>query len=543
MGVVYKARHRALKRVVALKMVLAGAHAGPTERARFQREAEAAAHLQHPNIVHLHEVGEQGGCPYLAMEFVGGGSLADRLLAGHLRAAEAARLAEALARAVQYAHERGVVHRDLKPGNVLLTEDGAPKITDFGLAKLLGGDAGQTATGAVLGTPGYMAPEQAAGQTKAVGPAVDVYALGAILYESLTGRPPFRTDTSLGTLLEVMRREPHRPRSLNPAVPRDLETICLKAMAKEPHRRYASARELAEDLARFADGRPIRARPVGRPERLWRWCRRNPVVAGLGALAAALLAALLVAVLALAWGREEPGPPDESLERVRAAGRLVIATDPTYPPMEFRQGGDLAGLDIDLARRLADRLGVRAEFRTLGYWDWQHVTGRLNDGEFDVVISTVTVTEERRRQVEFVEYWAVPFAFICRRGVAVRREDDLAGKVVAVQDDTVAHKLAVGIRRRGVAIKQIAVFPGAAEPLDAVREGQADVTIAHEPVGRSAAAADARLAVTGLVGQADPVAIVLRPQDRQLREAVAEAVAALKDDGTIAEITGRWLGR
>jgi WD40 repeat protein/tRNA A-37 threonylcarbamoyl transferase component Bud32 len=290
MGVVYKARHLRLNRVVALKMVLAGAHARPEDLARFSTEAEAVAGLYHPNIVQIYDIGEQDGLPYFSLEFVEGGNLEGRLDGKPWVGQKAAQLVELLARAMHAAHQRGIIHRDLKPGNVLLTTDDVPKITDFGLAKRLDQDAGQTRTGTIMGTPSYMAPEQANG-VKDIGPAADVYALGAILYELLTGRPPFNAATPLDTILQVVNDEPVSPVRLNPRVPRDLETICLKCLQKEPHKRYATAEALADDLGRFARGEAIRARAVGRVEKAWRWCRRNPVVASLVTLVAVVLVA------------------------------------------------------------------------------------------------------------------------------------------------------------------------------------------------------------------------------------------------------------
>jgi serine/threonine protein kinase/tetratricopeptide (TPR) repeat protein len=294
MGVVYKARHVRLDRVVALKMILAGAYAGAQECDRFRAEAQSAARLQHPHIVQIHEVGEHDGRPYLTLEFVDGGSLAQRLTGAPFPAAQAAPLVHCLARAVQHAHERGVVHRDLKPANILLTAEGVPKITDFGLARRLDGDAAETRTGAILGTPCYMAPEQAAGRAGAAGTPADVYGLGAILYELLTGRPPFLAATALETLELVRDQEPVPPRRLQPRVPRDLETICLKCLQKDPGKRYASAAELAQDLERFLSGRSVRARPTPRWERALKWARRRPAVAGL--LAVSGLAAILLMV-------------------------------------------------------------------------------------------------------------------------------------------------------------------------------------------------------------------------------------------------------
>jgi hypothetical protein len=320
MGVVYKARQTGLDRIIALKKILSDQLAGPQERARFHAEAQAAARLQHPNIVQIHEVGEEAGQPFLAMEYVEGESLAQRLAAGPLPARQAAELVTVLARAMDHAHSRGVVHRDLKPANVLLQIDfvtrrqgdkeieagplslspGLPvslssvvaKITDFGLAKRIDDSAGGlTQSGALLGTPAYMAPEQALGASHLVGPLADVWSLGVILYETLTGRPPFQAESALETLRQVAYQEPVRPSALNERVPLDLETITLKCLQKEPHTRYCSAAFLADDLDRFLRGEAICARPVGTLVRAWKWSRRNPWVA-------ALLAAVLVTLLA-----------------------------------------------------------------------------------------------------------------------------------------------------------------------------------------------------------------------------------------------------
>jgi WD40 repeat protein len=294
MGVVYQARQTRLGRVVALKMILSGAHAGAADLARFRTEAEAIARLQHPNIVQIHEVGEHQGLPFFSLEYCPGGSLERKLGGTPLPAREAAALVEVLARAMQAAHAKGVIHRDLKPANVLLAEDGTPKVTDFGLAKKLD-EAGQTATGAVMGTPSYMAPEQAGGRSAAIGPPCDVYALGAILYEGLTGRPPFRGPTTMETVMQVLADEPVPPTQLQPKTPRDLETICLTCLQKDPARRYPSAGALAEDLRRFQAGEPILARPVGRAERTWRWCKRKPALAS-------LIALLLAVALGIIFG-------------------------------------------------------------------------------------------------------------------------------------------------------------------------------------------------------------------------------------------------
>jgi WD40 repeat protein len=315
MGVVYKARQVPLNRLVALKMILGDVHAPPEATARFRREAETVARLQHANIVQIHEVGEHNGRLFLALEYVAGGSLAAWQGGQPQPPREAARLLLVLARAVQYAHECQVIHRDLKPANILiqesgvrgqrLTPDSCLKIADFGLAKRLDEDSGQTRSGALLGTPSYMAPEQAGGRVQEVGPAADVYALGAILYELLTGHPPFRGSTVVETLEQVRSQEPVRPRQLLPRTPRDLETICLKCLEKDPGRRYGSAQELAEELERFLADRPILARPIGALGRLGRWCRRNPALATATGLAVVGLvaAAIIGTVLAVLQGR------------------------------------------------------------------------------------------------------------------------------------------------------------------------------------------------------------------------------------------------
>jgi serine/threonine-protein kinase len=293
MGVVYKARQTSLKRLVALKMILAGSHAGPTARLRFGTEAEAVARLQHPNIVQIYEVGEHAGQPFFALEYVEGGSLEQKIAGAAQPETEAARLVEALARAVHHAHQRGILHRDLKPGNVLLTAEGAPKVSDFGLAKLLDAEAGPTLTTGCIGTPSYMPPEQAAGNTNAIGAPADVYSLGAILYELLTGRPPFRGTSQLKTLEQVRTQEPVPPARWRGQLTRDLETICLKCLEKKPTQRYATALELADDLRRFLEGRPVQARPVAAWQRLGRSVRRRPVLAAkvVGAVALLCLAA------------------------------------------------------------------------------------------------------------------------------------------------------------------------------------------------------------------------------------------------------------
>jgi eukaryotic-like serine/threonine-protein kinase len=277
-GVVYKAVQVGLNRAVALKMPLAGAFATRSERRRFAREAELVAALRHPNIVQVYDVGEIDGQPYFTMEFVEGGSLAGAIAGRPWPARDAAGLVMILADAVAAAHRGGVVHRDLKPSNVLLAADGMPKVTDFGLARHLGLGSSLTQSGAAVGTPSYMAPEQAQGRTGEVGPASDLYALGAILYELLTGRPPFRAESAAETVYQVITQDPVPPSRLNAKVPRDAETICLKCLRKDPRQRYAGAAALAEDLRRFLRGEAIAARPENVLQRLARRVRRRPAV-------------------------------------------------------------------------------------------------------------------------------------------------------------------------------------------------------------------------------------------------------------------------
>jgi tetratricopeptide (TPR) repeat protein len=342
MGVVYKAKHLRLNRLVALKMILSGAHASEADLARFLIEAKAIAQLQHPNIVAIYEIGEHEGRPFFSLEYLDGGSLQGKMNGVPMPPREAAQMVAKVARAVHFAHEHGIIHRDLKPANVLLTQHGEPKLTDFGLAKEIDAqDAGHTGTEAVLGTPSYMAPEQAAGQTKQMGPPGDIYALGAVLYDALTGRPPFRGATLLETLQQVQNAEPLPPSKLVPTLPSDLQTICLKALEKPPAKRYATAAALADDLQRFLDGVPIHARPTSPWERAYKWTRRNPVLA---ALSGCIVAAVVALGLFVAWHnislqeelaqaraderaarqREQDALESERLSRLQADGKQLL---------------------------------------------------------------------------------------------------------------------------------------------------------------------------------------------------------------------------
>lgn len=355
MGVVYKARQRSLHRVVALKMLLGGQFAGKVALGRFRAEAELAAQLQHPNIVAIHEIGEQDGLPYFTMDFVPGHSLVDLVRDHPLPARAAAGYVQTIARAIHYAHEQGVLHRDLKPSNILIDAFDQPRITDFGLAKRLTGSTSDlTVSGQALGSPNFMPPEQAAGKHKTSGPTSDIYGLGAILYYLITGRPPFMAENVSAAVRQVLENEPVSPRVLNPGVPRDLETLCLKCLQKEQKQRYASAAEVAGELERFLRGEPILARPVSTATHLWRWCRRKPALATLAVVVTALavISTMTVARIKVAQaGREQ--------ELYRANIQLAAA--------HIEKG--------DVGEALESLLQCPPHLR---HWEWGHLVGECH---------------------------------------------------------------------------------------------------------------------------------------------------------------------
>lgn len=384
MGVVFLARQDVLNRLVALKMILAGDLAGPNATARFLAEAEAVARLQHPQVVQIYRIGDHGGRPYLEMEYVAGGNLASQLDGTPWPAHEAAELVESLARAVQYAHRSGIVHRDLKPANILLTVEGLPKLTDFGLAKSLGADVGLTRTGSIIGSPSYMAPEQAEGGKRTIGPAVDIYALGAVLYELLAGRPPFKAATVLETLEQVRSADPAAPSKLQPGLPLDIETIVLKCLQKDPLRRYADAEALAEDLRRFAADEPILARPVGTIERGYKWARRRPLIAALTA-ACVLSTVLLTVVLAIAnlVIRQDRRQILESLGRERLVKQELVLVNDRLARQQRLTEDALQGKIRALEERTDDLFRERqtSYFQRIALAEDEHRGGRIARAE------------------------------------------------------------------------------------------------------------------------------------------------------------------
>ena len=500
MGVVYKARQRRLGREVAIKMILAGLQAGPEVTARFLAEATAVAKLQHPNIVQIFHIDEHRGHPYFEMEYVRGGNLAARLDGTPRSPREAARLVETLALAMAEAHRQGVVHRDLKPSNILLSAEGAPKVADFGLAKLLDADSRLTRTDSVLGSPSYMAPEQADGKARKIGPAADLYAMGAILYELLTGRPPFRGETVLDTLQQVRTAEPVPPSRLVPGLPRDAETVTLKCLHKDPEKRYASAAALAEDLRRFRADEPILARPVGWPERARLWYRRNPAQAASAAsVAAALLLGTAVSTaFAVAARTEARRARDNERHAADARGKAqaqLVDVSTGSGLAAARQGEHAqALLWFTHAVRLAADDPERRRLGRVRVRNWQR--GALRPERL------VTLPGFRPQQDRFL---AVDFHASGRYLLALATTDaatlwdldhdepvalpDGPGRLSAASFSPDGHRLAIGSPGGLVEVRD---FPGLRKLASWDTQGGRVTALAFSPDGRYLAAADRR---------------------------------------------------
>jgi WD40 repeat protein len=373
MGVVYRARHLPLNRVVALKMLIGGGFAGREALLRFKAEATAAAQLHHPNIVTLYEVGEIEGLPYLSMEFVDGQDLSWLVHGGSIAPKQAARWLRDVALAVQHAHEQGILHRDLKPSNIIIDPFDQPKVTDFGLARQTGSERNLTVSGQALGSPGYMPPEQARGDHSATGPASDVYSLGAVLYHLLTGRPPFLGDSIPTILTQVETLEPIPPARLNPAIPRDLQTLCLKCLEKPPYRRYASAQELSDELTRFLSNVPIQAQAVSPLERAWRWSRRHPAIA---LLTFALTAAVMLGACGVLWQWRRA-----EAERVTASTNADVAARNEYAADLNAASSAIERGDLPEGRRLLARHDPQQQGRDLRGFEWYFLSRQAQGDE------------------------------------------------------------------------------------------------------------------------------------------------------------------
>jgi WD40 repeat protein/tRNA A-37 threonylcarbamoyl transferase component Bud32 len=404
MGVVYKARQLSLNRPVAVKMILKGPLASLLELRRFRNEAENAASLDHPNIVPIYEVGSHEGQPYFSMKYIEGGHLGRYLKRLENDPKAATRLLVKVAWAVHYAHQHGILHRDLKPANILVDAEGQPHVTDFGLARRLTSEAGATESGALLGTPSYMAPEQAAGRSKSLTTAADVYGLGAVLYECLTGRPPFKGDTPMHTLQQVLADEPTPPRRLRPIVPRDLEIICLKCLHKEPDRRYESAQALAEDLQRYLSGAPIRARRVGSAERLVRWIRLHPAAAALVVVSSLAFMALVGFSVAQSYNSQL----EEANSQLKEANTELGATKANLEDAN----GKLEATSEELKKSLAEVRAERAKTRRIFYAAQMALVDRARqekqDGRVVQLLRSVIPTnegEEDPRGFEWYHLW------------------------------------------------------------------------------------------------------------------------------------------
>ncbi len=399
MGIVYRAIQKSLNRPVALKMILSGELAGRDEITRFRSEAEAAANLDHPNIVPIFEIGQHEDQHYFSMGLVDGPSLSDRLREGPLDASEACRIVARVAKAIDYAHSKGVIHRDLKPGNILIDADGEPHITDFGLAKQLHGAAELTTTGQVIGTPAYMPPEQARGDLTGIGPTSDIYSLGAILYATLSGRPPHSAGSAVETLRQVIEVEPLGVRSLNPSIAKDLETLCSRCLAKEPRQRFSTAGELADELNRFLRGEPIQSRPVSTLERSWRWAKRHPSMASLSSAVVLLTSTLAIAgPLAAVRQSQLRRDAQHNEQRAMASERKSIenerrATEMAMNEAKARDAIERSRVELAAEKDRSDR-ALYARTISLAYGQWQ-------DGNLRVAEDTLAAIPAAQRDFEW----------------------------------------------------------------------------------------------------------------------------------------------
>jgi eukaryotic-like serine/threonine-protein kinase len=436
MGVVYKAWQKSLDRIVALKVLLFGPHASAKSVKRFRAEAVATAALQHPNIVAIHEVGFREGQHFIAMEFIEGQPLSALIRGNPLPDRRAAGYVKAIAEAIHYAHERGILHRDLKPANVLIDTNDQPRVTDFGLAKRLEGDSDLTVSGQLLGSPNYMPPEQAIGKRGTLSRRSDVYALGAILYHALTGRPPFVGEGMADTVQQVLNAEPVSPRLLNPGVPRDLETVCLKCLEKEPGKRYATAQILADELGCFLEDKPVHARPVSRPAKVWRWYRRNPLLAT--ALGVALLS-LLAGVAGMAWQWRRATAGEWLARQMEYAAAISMAQRAVY--------NDEIARATSLLDRYRPAAGASLDLRG---WEWRYLW-QLSQGDESSVLhrcsegmNALTVSKDGRLMALATDARVELWDLAARRPIA-----DLPEKGETVALSPAADLLAVGTSNAG----------------------------------------------------------------------------------------------